>query len=193
MDEFNILELGCGPAMSLIAMDYYNKKYNHNKLINYYGIDINPIWEPIYKEIKRISKENTNINIEGFSKKDIVQDLNFSKKYNIIVINYVISWFAENKLNRDIDKIFKNALNSIDKTKKSIIIINDVNKDFKGVNEFFKIEEILDKLGLKYYPPIKCNLEGKDTILQKYYNYWGKNNVCTSAQLIITIGGKDDN
>ena len=220
MSQYNILELGCGPAMSLIAMNYYNK---NNKRINYEGIDNNPRWVPIHNKIKEYINDNKLPYEFNISEGDITEKINISFKPNIIILNYVISWFYEGEKIKEIEKLYKNVADIIDINQPTIIIINDVNEDKKGVGVIEDIIKVISEKTKKYSSikqsfyvspnnPIKKTeyiVYGKDyekgketnTILRQggRFDYWKKifgqehENICTSAQLIITIGGKDDN
>ena len=193
LPEYNIVEFGCGPAMSLVAIDYYNKINENNKHVNYIGIDCNNIWTPIHNKIKEyidICKYPYSFN---FYEGDIL-DENYIKEIfdnnilsNIICINYVVSWFAQNKEYNKIEKLFQNIISIINKKETTVIIINDPQK---GADEFIRIKEIFNNCDIKY-KIVNNDLSGEPTIMKK--SPYGENNKCSSNQIIIIIGGEDDN
>ncbi len=191
-NEYNMLEFGCGPAMGLVALDYFNKK--DKKRINYLGIDNNERWTPIYDMVRNYSKIDV-FNIIGL---DITKNLSISFSPNIIVLNYLISWFYKNGTDENINFLYKNIIKLINPNKLTVIIINDIDCiDVK--DKFYILKSMLKEQNIRCSSTL-YSFTNSPTILSKYFDFWKIHNgdinfinKCKNQQLIITIGGEDDN
>lgn len=204
-DRYNVLSLGCGASPDLIAIEQYNRVNNLNKSIDYWGVDLNQYWKPIHKMI-----ENYAIT-QSYGLKYIYDDVTTLfdhicyKNFNILTLQYLISFFYNNACILSIDDFYNGLIENVIKymLPKSIIIINDVNSNRRGRDYFTLLSDKLLAHGIKntykkrYFNyniqnPYMCygDMYCQNTIKHSYppeisfYDPW---EVCSSAQLIIEL------
>lgn len=149
---YHILSLGCGGCADLLAFDFL---VNHNKIhvpISYLGYEINPLWEPIHKEIQKYYINNDMIGfcIPGYN--DVFECFKTSplSNANIIVISYLISYLYNTNQTDQIDSLAENIANNVISYKKQnlLMIINDVNSNNRGRNYFSHFEKAIKNVGM---------------------------------------------
>ena len=197
--NFDILSLGCGGAADLMAFD----TLCGNKINSYCGLDINNYWNNIHNEIQRLSPYATN-----FYNTDVLNDLSthIYTDYNVIIIEYLISFLYPDVGVAGISNFFDNIIESIVSHKRNdtpmLIIINDVDSCNTG-RDTFKL--LVDKLTALNYTIINykrkrfystCHYSNSEQYLtdancyEIYDDFQEKYCVakyCTSAQLIIEV------
>ena len=151
--KYKILSIGCGGAPDLMAFEYLNE----NKEITYHGYDITPDWETIHDSIERYCTFQENMNAHfsrGRSNGDFVNSVKdgLSGRYNVIIMEYVLSHIVASNSKEDILPLFHSIGNVIlhNRYKKSpfLIIINDI--DFKDIRYYYNILiDSLKRYGLK--------------------------------------------
>lgn len=210
-ESFEILSLGCGPATELIAIEHFNKINLLNKSINYYGIDVETTWNVIHKKIQEYIENDIYINSVHSRYDDVINVLNSdvlsNKKFNLILLNYLISSLIADRNDVKINEIFNNITRLIIKNQISdcIVIINDVNLDIRGRDTFINLLEAFQSNGVNIFAyKQKCFLNNRwnnggelygerysnnQTIFKTHYEKTAfPNNTCTSAQLLINAG-----
>lgn len=210
LSQYRIFSIGCGACPDLMAFEAYVRKNQLKKTIEYRGIDKNPLWEPVHEQISQYTSDSisyTNLGIEDV--------FTFLEQYgigdiNVLVLQYIISALYTVEGPTAIDKLFDLLIDSIvrhrNKAEPFVIIINDVNSNNLGRDLFIDIVEKLKKVGIsgtytQFYfdkniknPGQKYGIKHEncsamnDRLAQKYQRYepW---RFCTSAQLLIEIGG----
>lgn len=206
-EKYNLLSLGCGPLTELVAIDGYNKRREIQKKVNFFGIDVETTWKEIHQKVREFPLqdhmiENFNVrfgNVIEALDSDILDD----KTFNLIVLNYIISSFIADGNKDKIPTLFASIANFIKKRKinNCIVIINDVNYPLRGIDFF---EEIINVFNANEIDILSNK--------KKYFNYnnaspYGEahnnnstifghpifgSNKCTSAQLLINCGVKND-
>lgn len=139
--DFSILSLGCGGAADLMAFD----EVCSAKINEYYGIDINAYWDTIHEQIQRSSGYNvnfsTNIDVLSYLRTNNIMN------YNVIIIEYLISFFYKEIGKMGISQFFDDIIESIVSNKRHdtpmLIIINDVDSRNTGRDTFGML---IDKL-----------------------------------------------
>lgn len=205
--EFNVMSIGCGPSPDLMALEFYRKKYKLDVPIIYWGFDKNNLWEKTHNEIIEYGKKN---DIEAiFEYEDVVKYFNeyYIEGINIIILQYVISYFYNTNQIDAIDNFFEDLIDVIkmkNKGEKLLIIINDVNSCYRGRDYFLNLYEKIKKhdfhgcVKKKYfdYNIKNChqrygesyefydNLHAIKNGIRERYNTAIK---CSSAQLIIEV------
>ena len=204
-NRYNLLSLGCGATPDLIAMEQYNMFYGYNKPICYWGVDLNEHWKPIHEMIQRYAKAHTyEIDFIYDDVTTLFKRICY-KNFNILVLQYLISFFYNNSDILAIDIFYDNLIENVIKymLPQSIIIINDVNSNRRGRDYFMLLSEKLTAKGIKNVPhPRYFNYGIKNTHMcygEVYsnnaikhdislniasYNPW---EVCSSAQLIMEL------
>ncbi len=214
--RFNVLSLGCGPSSDYIAFNAFRNQHCPEKMIHYKGIDISTGWDAINKKINKIKNENDKYNIfyqdvfEKIKEKPI-------KNTNILVIQNLFS-----TLNKKNDSRFQNSLETFfddlnsniikRRAKNLIIIINDINSWYcardKWINTFrdnIAKNNIKCETQIRYFDNTNC--KHKEDFWQKHNaSNWffkatpailiyqtGLPKECTGVQLLIKIGGNNDN
>lgn len=211
--NYRVFSIGCGACPDLMAFEAYIKKNNLNSKIEYRGIDKNTLWTPVHNQVQQYSTDiidHVNLSIEDafeFFEAYTVEGI------NVVVLQYIISALYLSDGASAVDKLFDLIVDSIVKFKDDsepfVILINDVNSNNMGRDLFVNLIEKLRLSGVKgrysqYYfdRNIKNdaqrygNKHEKDIAMSpqmahKYSEYepW---EYCTSAQLLIEIGGNDE-
>lgn len=204
--QYNILSLGCGASPDLIALEQYLLKNNIYKNINYWGIDLNKRWQAIQNKIFEYSCNHNCVTHYIYD--DVTTHfLNKTyKNFNILVIQYLISYFYNNNDINEITKFYNALINNVVQymLPNSVIIINDVNSNRRGRDYFMLLSNMLTSSGIKniaqkryfnygikndymcygtVYPTINILYDNIKENIQSY-NPW---EVCSSAQLIIEL------
>lgn len=198
LNYIDILSLGCGPCSELMGL---NNCITSTKDIRFMGIDINNKWQPIHNFISKKSNDiQTNFiydNIFNISK------YNSYTKYNILILQYVLSDMNNYHSKQDILKFIEKLVECVIVKMEpySLIIINDINH-YTARNYFSSFETYMKKNNLKFtskecsfkndykesyyhygYEYISNALTTKvPSNIQEYYNPWMS---CSSAQIII--------
>ncbi len=200
---FHILSLGCGGAPDLMAFEYmaYEQK------ISYIGIDKNKYWEKIHNYIqKNFSSGRTQFK----QKIDVLSyfEQNELKKCNVIVIQYLISFFYDTIGKRGIRKWFsqlaENIIRNKPKNSPLLIIINDVDSINTGRDAFPLFVEEIEKVGLTVSRELRRRFK-KYNYYERSMRYRSNQNIferkipsrfihdycvaksCESAQLILEV------
>lgn len=198
---FHILSLGCGGAADLMAFDCLQL----DKPISYIGLDINPFWEKIHNEIE---DRCTCGEVEFFREIDVLEYFENAEvpRYNILSIEYLISFFYRTIGERGMKQWFQQLVNNIIERKAVdsplLVIINDVDSINTGRDTFLYLRKIIEECGLRvnferrmrfkdsaYYPnsvqyPSKQNKFELPLYVKE--NYCPAIN-CESAQLILEV------
>ena len=207
---YNIFSIGCGACPDLMAFENYVKKKHPEKKITYRGIDKNPLWKPVHNQVLRYAAdeiEYVNLSIEDafdFFEHFCVGDI------NVLVLQYIISALYPTEGARAVNKLFDLVIDGVvkyrNKSEPFVIIINDVNSINMGRDLFINLHNKLRTAGLNgrvsqfYFDKnIKVDAQRYGTrhdnstamtpeMAAKYQEYepW---QYCTSAQLLIEIGG----
>ena len=144
---FHILSLGCGGAPDLMAFEYMKYKQG----ISYIGVDNNVYWRKIHNFIKENFKGGgvkfkRNIDVLTYFEKNELH------KCNVIIIQYLISFFFETIGEDGIRKWFSCLAEKIVKNKPDnsplLIIINDVDSIHTGRDAFPLFVEEIERVGL---------------------------------------------
>lgn len=198
---FHILSLGCGAAPDLMAFEYME----YEQKISYCGLDINPYWEKIHNFIEEEyieGKARFHRNIDVLS---YFEDYTL-EKCNVIIIQYLISFFYDTIGENGLKKWFRQLANNIVKYKprKSpmLIIINDADSVYTGRDAFPIFVDEIEKVGLSVIDETRRRFKNHN-----YYEdseqYETKRNIfyipenfiedycvaitCESAQLILEV------
>ncbi len=211
LSQYRVLSIGCGGCPDLMAFESYIKINNFDKTVAYRGIDKNPLWKPVHDQISQYGSDIiTYINL---STEDVFE---FLEQFtvcdiNVVVLQYIISalYAAEGRsaVNRLFDLVVESIVKARDETEPFVILINDVNSINLGRDMFRNLQDKLQDAGLHgeckpYYFDRNIQHESQrygmkhensnamtPTIAQRYQDYepW---QFCTSAQLLIEIGGE---
>ncbi len=208
MTDYRILSIGCGAAPDLMAFEQYVHETDGRKQISYIGMDVNPLWEDVHKEINQY--DSAVIKRVQFLRRDAIQYFRSKKlpKANVIVLQYVISHFYNTGQTNEIKHLFANLVRNVVENRRTdnpfVIIINDVNSCHRGRDYFEDFVKILrdqkyeGRYGRFYfdyniqYEPQRYgtrhvrnntlfSLNGIDLSI---YDPW---TLCSSAQMIIEI------
>ena len=166
LKEFNVMSIGCGASPDLMALEFYRQKHKIDVPIIYRGFDKNIMWKDIHKEISNYGKNN-NFKV-GYEYVDVVEYFNkyYIKGINVIILQYVISYFYNTDQILTIDKFFDDLIDVIEKKnerEKLLIIINDVNSCYRGRDYFLNLYKKIKKHNFHGY------------LMKKYFNYNIKN------------------
>jgi hypothetical protein len=208
MGNYNILSIGCGGCPDLMAFESYVEECGRNKTISYTGIDKNELWKPIHHQIE-IYHNHIIRNVE-FNYDDAIDyfEKYFVDDINVLILQYVISYFYNTDQIKKIDEFFYNLVDSLliqGKQKGNfVIIINDVNSCYRGREYFSNIVKDLSAKGFNgmvshYYFPYNIKKENQEygikhcstdllygEIPEKLYKYEPPTH-CSSAQLLIEV------
>jgi hypothetical protein len=148
LKDIHVLSLGCGASPDLLALKYLFD----NKAINYTGIDYNKEWQKYHDFFQDSESERSNIKYYYLDFFEVIDRLNKENKnlrFNVVVMNYVVSTIS---INHNIEEIFE--LFSKIKSRildylpvNSLFIINDINnKDHfvEIMDNVFKKEKFID-------------------------------------------------
>lgn len=212
IQNYRVFSIGCGACPDLMAFEAYLRKNNLHKTIEYRGIDKNPLWEPIHSQVREYStNEITYVNLAtedvfSFLEQFCVGDI------NVLVLQYIISALYVSEGASAIDKLFDLVVESIVQYKCDsepfVILINDVNSRNMGRDLFLNIINKLQLAGFhghcsQYYFDNNIKVEAQrygtkhdksramtPEMAARYRKYepW---QFCTSAQLLIEIGGDE--
>ena len=143
---FHILSLGCGGAPDLMAFDYIG----YSQKIQYVGIDNNPYWLKVHQEIQnQFPKGNVtfwnDVDVLSYFKEKRIPEC------NILIIEYLISFFYKEIRSFGVRKWFKELANNIVSLKPKdsplLIIINDVDSINTGRDTFGIFKDEICSLG----------------------------------------------
>jgi len=148
-EKYKVLSIGCGAAPDLMALEAYRNKNNIDSKIIYKGLDKNVLWQATHAQIENYVK-NKNIKVR-FHYVDAIDYM--KSKYwpgaNLLILQYVISYLYNTNRIKDIDTFFddliKNVVSRKNDNEPIIIIINDVNNNYRGIDYFEDFEEKLRK------------------------------------------------
>ena len=213
IEHYSIFSIGCGACPDLMAFELYLQRNALGKTLEYRGIDKNPLWEPVHSQVLQYTAEEiTYINLSTedaftFLEQFAVGDI------NVLVLQYIISALYVSEGPVAVDRLFDLIIDSIVKLKNDsepfVILINDVNSKYMGRDLFLNLTTKLQSAGFhgsyaQYYFDKNIQVEAqrygikhensaamKEATARKYRQYepW---QFCTSAQLLIEIGGNDE-
>jgi len=161
--KFKIMSIGCGATPDLMAFEKYKIMKQLETPLQYIGYDVISLWEPIQNKIKEYCSANDigvifveNDAIEYFKKTSVSNS-------NILILQYIISYFYNNgqisEINNFFDILIKSIISKKDTDEKMIVIINDVNSCYRG-RECFK--ELVQKLNQEKF---------SGNFKKKYFDY----------------------
>lgn len=213
IEHYSIFSIGCGACPDLMAFELYLQRNAPGKTLEYRGIDKNPLWESIHNQVLQyttadityinLSTEDAFTFLEQFAVGDI----------NVLVLQYIISALYVSKGPCAVDKLFDLIIDSIVKHKNAsepfVILVNDVNSNNMGRDLFLSLVTKLQLAGFRvsydqYYFDKNIQVEAQrygtrheksvamnEATARRYCQYepW---QFCTSAQLLIEIGGDDE-
>lgn len=114
--------------------------------VSYIGIDVNEKWKPIHEQIK--SYKTKNLRKTQFKYMDAVTEEYNISNANVIVLRYVISHFYNTGQIGEIENFFEKLVRNIilhkEQGKPLVILINDVNSNNRGRDNFKKLVEKLE-------------------------------------------------
>lgn len=201
----NILSLGCGASPDLAAFEKYLTQNNFDIPVNYLGIDMNPLWKDKHDFIKEYFLQSP------FNPQYIYTDVieifknHNTKDKNILILQYLISHFYNTGRLTAVNEFYRNLIQNVVKNMQSdsIIIINDVNSNRRGMDLFLRFSDMLNKFGIKHICSCRYFEYNIQNEYQRYgiqypnksiltwptqnlarYNPW---TVCSSTQLIIEL------
>lgn len=202
---FHILSLGCGGAPDLMAFEYMG----YQQKISYYGVDKNRHWGKIHDFIQVSfhggrTKFDRDINVLTYFYENEI------KKCNVIIIQYLISFFFDSVGPAGLRNWFSQLAGSIVKNKPQnsplLIIINDVDSINTGRDAFPLFVEEIERVGLDISYEIRRRFKEHNYYAQSM-RYGNNRNVfereipgnflhdycvakyCESAQLILEVIG----
>lgn len=199
---FHILSMGCGGAPDLMAFQYMN----YPQKLSYVGLDKNVYWEEIhnfiidnYDDGKVQFLRNIDV-LQYFDNREIT-------KCNVIIIQYLISYFYSNVGVRGVRRWFSKLAQSIVKNKLEnspmLIIINDVDSINTGRDAFPIFVEEIERVGLTVNRELRRRFKSVNHFANSV-QYASKKNIfdgitddfqkdycvalsCESAQLILEV------
>lgn len=199
---FHILSMGCGGAPDLMAFQYMN----YPQKLSYVGLDKNVYWEEIhnfiidnYDDGKVQFLRNIDV-LQYFDNREIT-------KCNVIIIQYLISYFYSNVGVRGVRRWFSKLAQSIVKNKPEnssmLIIINDVDSINTGRDAFPIFVEEIERVGLTVNRELRRRFKSVNHFANSV-QYASKKNIfdgitddfqkdycvalsCESAQLILEV------
>lgn len=198
---FHILSLGCGAAPDLMAFDYMGYKQK----ISYCGFDKNTYLEKIHDFIEDSYwngkvRFHRNVDVLTYFENHTLE------KCNVLVIQYLISFFYNDIGVIGLKKWFEQLANNIVKYKPQnspmLIIINDVDSVNTGRDAFPLFVNEIEKVGLNIVLEVRKrfknhnyyeNSEQYETkrnvfdIPEKFISNYCVAITCESAQLILEV------
>lgn len=198
---FHILSLGCGGAPDLMAFDYME----YEQRISYLGIDRSPYWEKVHNFIET-NYENGSAKFKR--KIDVLNyfKTNTLKKYNVLIIQYLISFFYKTIGIGRLKKWFSELADNIVRYKPNnsplLIIINDVDSRNTGRDALPMLVSEIEKIGLEISLEYRMRFKNTD-YFENSEQYITKRNIfcfdddmaeyycmaisCESIQLILEV------
>lgn len=208
--SYEILSLGCGQCPDLMAIEQINQF--EGKQVTYVGQDINPLWRPIHRIIKRHFDETKNVKCI-LNVTDSIDALMKSKsgfKANMIILSYLISSFPDYERTEHVNQLFDLIIEKVLPHKQDnpvLILINDIDEKRYATRYYDTIVEKIRAAGyhVKVSKKHFGNREGKghqdESVQYQSYNnmfdlqlnikdrlrkYDGAFR-CSSAQLILEV------
>jgi hypothetical protein len=209
---YNILSIGCGGTPDLMAFDEKRSAWDMTELF-YTGYDINPYWKSVHDAINQYTNSEELMRSE-FINKDIFEAIReenqFTRHYNIIILEYFLSHFLQQGIRRIGEKLFDGLIvnilaNRLDNSP-FLFLINDI--DHYEVRKCFRI--LIQKLqNAGYHGSVQRHHFGnRESDYQdgstKYSTNYNKFSIpdkmkgtfdcaisCTSAQLIVEVEKND--
>lgn len=200
---FHILSLGCGGAPDLMAFQYMD----YPQTISYVGLDKNIYWEKIHNYIVGNFEDGRVQFARGIDVLDYFND-NALINCNVIVIQYLISFFYWQLGKSGIRKWFSTLADNIVKNKPQnspmLIIINDADSIYTGRDAFPIFVEEIQKAGLTVTTELRCRFKAdphfansirypsnrnifNDDIESDFANFYCVARTCESAQMILEV------
>lgn len=205
----NILSLGCGGCPDLMAFETFFNMYQYKRRMTYRGVEKNPLWGNIHRQIEQYCEDNTRIE-PFFNIANVIDFLDETehRSVDVLIIQYLISTFFNTGRAHEVDTLFELIVNKVVKYKNPkapmMILINDVNLNTLGRDTFIKLARLIEKEGFKtevsrfHYPDAYSygEYQYSDTdilySLQKtLYDYqpWAK---CNCAQMAIIVRSSEE-
>ena len=205
INSYHILSIGCGACPDLMAFETYCHELSPDKTIHYAGIDVNKLWKNIHEKIEQYT--SSTIQSTVFRYFDAVTSLPSIGDANVIVLQYIISYFYNTNQISQIRLFFQKLISSIIEHRQKgvplVILINDVNSTYRGRDYFI---DLVKKLQLNNY-----NIHHRrfyfnyqiSNVHQRYgemhtssnilynlpshFNFYDPWRSCSSAQLLIEV------
>ncbi len=188
-----------------MAFEYVAWEDEYEQEITYYGIDRNDCWEKVHNFIE----DNFESGEAVFSRDiDVLTYFRKNKlgQYNVLVIEYLVSFFYNELDRRELRSWFVDLTEGIIKNKPKnspmLIIISDVDSCNTGRDDFEMLEEEIKKAGLKISLRLKKRFQDHD-FYTGFEQYESDRNLfeipgnfpedycvakyCKSAQLILEV------
>lgn len=197
---FHILSLGCGGAPDLMAFQYMN----YPQKISYVGLDENVYWEDIHNYIGNHFSSGkvqfANIDVLDYFNEHTIEEC------NVIIIQYLISFFYSKKGIVGIREWFSKLANSIVKYKPAdspmLVIINDADSIKTGRDSFPCFVDEIKNAGLDIKNCLKLRFKAHNYYIDSSQHASNRNLFdindsfqkeycvalsCQSAQLILEV------
>lgn len=198
----HILSLGCGGAPDLMAFQYMN----YPQKITYVGLDKNIYWEDIHNFIIDNYDDGK---VQFLRDIDVLHyfDNREITKCNVIIIQYLISFFYSSVSESGVRRWFSKLAQSIVKNKPNnspmLIIINDADSIYTGRDAFPIFVEEIERVGLTVNQELRRRFKSENHY-KNSVQYASKKNIfdgiseefqrqycvalgCESAQLILEV------
>lgn len=198
---FNVLSLGCGGAPDLMAFDYLGL----NQSVKYKGFDINKGWVKIHNYIEEVTESNLVEFYRGHNVLDFFDNYTIPR-CNVIIIEYLISFFYGGIGHNGLEKWFRQLVNNVISHKSpdspALIIINDVDSIYTGRDDFILLSNAIKALGFTINQEYRRHFkeEGHFPLSERYLSNINKFTIperiktryksaikCESAQLILEV------
>jgi hypothetical protein len=211
IEDYRVVSIGCGGCPDLMAFETYCHQDQRGKSVSYVGIDVNERWKNIHSVIEGYT--TTTLKETRFEYADAVtEDYAGISEANVIVLQYVISYFYNTEQIGEISAFFDKLIQKIVAHKKKgeplVILINDVNSNRRGRDYFQLIIEKLHDAGFhdtskRFYFDYNIFNESQrygtqhpstDVLYEIHdrfdiYQPWKQ---CSSAQLLIEVWEDED-
>lgn len=127
--NLKIMSIGCGPCTDLLAIDFIEQQGIFTGSIEYRGIDLNRVWEPIHREISRFANNSYDITFYYQNVFELIQTiLEGTWSPNLVVFQYVFSDMQKNATQKEIENFISQfVLYANTLSQNSYIVINDIN------------------------------------------------------------------
>lgn len=204
--DYHVLSIGCGACPDLMALERYCHESSPTKTVSYMGIDVNDRWKSIHDKID--TYRTSTIKKTKFRYWDVITHDFIIPEANVIVMQYLISYFYNTNQISQINSFFQKLIETVISRKKKdspmVILINDVNSIYRGRNYFIELVNMLELSNFhstfgKYYfdynivnPAQKYGEKHDDcktvfdlpSEFEDIYQPWHN---CSSAQLLIEV------
>ncbi len=204
----NILSLGCGGCPDLMAFETYFDRCQYMQSVTYRGVEKNPLWGNIHRQIKQYCEDNTRIE-PFFNITNVIDFLDEMEHHSvdILIIQYLISTFFNSGRANEVDTLFKLIVDKVVKYKNPeapmMILITDVNLNTLGRDMFMKLVQLIEREGFEtevnrfhyqgafsygnYYSDANILYPLQETLYD--YQPW---EICNCAQIAIIVRSSEE-